>query len=97
MNKKRWIIVAVLAFTMLFGASTGMAYVRHQYNGACSQLTGLPGLLQAVGFLDVGNCVAVGPKCAKVNAACTITNPPTGTGKTGVCKQQNNGCFCVAK
>ena len=96
MNKKRWIVVAVLAFMMLF-VSSGMAYVHHQYNGACSQLTGLPGLLQAVGFLDAGDCVANGPKCAKVNTPCNMTKKPTGSGGTGVCKQQNGGCFCVAK
>jgi hypothetical protein len=100
MNKKRWIVVAALACMMLFGVSSGMAYVRHtivQYNGACSTLTGFPGLLQSVGFLDAGNCAANGPKCAKVNGPCTMTNPPTGTGAAGICKQQNGGCFCVAK
>lgn len=107
MNKKRWIVVAVLAFMMLFGVSTGMAYVSHtihQYNGTCSKLTGFPLMLQRFNFVSSGSCQTKpdGVTCQN-NDACQIQNVPSGQSNKGRCTQQttivkknvvNTGCVC---
>ena len=107
MNKKRSIVVAVLAFMMLFGVSTGMAYVSHtihQYNGTCSKLTGFPLMLQRMNFVASGDCKSKdgGVTCQDA-AACTIANPPSGKSNKGKCTQlttgsgkdkHNSGCVC---
>jgi hypothetical protein len=105
-NKKRSIVVAVLAFMMLFGVSTAMAYVSHtihQYNGTCSKLTGFPLMLQRFNFVSAGDCQlkADGKTCAN-SSNCTISNPPTGGSNTGQCTQvktngQPDGCVCNGK
>jgi hypothetical protein len=91
-------ILLILALTLgagFFGATHGLAYMRETYGGACGQLDGVPGILQRVNLLSMGNCVANGPKCDKVNTPCKITKPPTGTSAAGLCKQQNGACYCI--
>jgi hypothetical protein len=103
-NKKRWIVVAVLAFMMLFGVSTGMAYVSqtiHQYNGTCSKLTGFPLMLQRMNFLSAGTCKTStdGLTCTSPNSTCKQGSKPSGNSSDGKCVQQvkgknNTGCIC---
>src|SRR6267154_26128 len=92
------LICALTLGTGIFGATRGLAYMRSTYNGACSELGGVPGIMQSMHLLVQGTCLNNGAKCDKVNAACTFGTPPTGPGSTpGICKQQNGGCFCVPK
>ena len=104
MNKKRWIVVAVLACMMLF-VSSGMAYVRqtiHQYNGTCSKLTGFPAMLQRMNFFQTGGCPTQpdGVTCATPSSVCTLSNEPSSTARKGKCTQHkdkqkiNTGCVC---
>ena len=105
MNRKRWIVIVALTFAMVFGVSTGFAYVRTtitQHNGACGKLTGFPGVLQSMHFISSGNCpLAKGSTTTcQSTSACTITNPASGLTTKGKCTQltdskgKNTACAC---
>ena len=99
MKVRRLILVAALALIVCgVGAKQGLAYMQTTYGGVCAKLDGLPGLLQKMNLLAVGNCSINGPgKCKNPGAICTVSSP-TGLSLTGICTNQPKvDCTCVPK
>jgi hypothetical protein len=91
---KRTLLILTLAVTSMGTGS--ILYARHQYYGVCSQLDGIPGILQRAGFFQTGTCAGKpgGAVCA-AGSACTVNNSPgtcANTGKPGGAAI----CTCVA-
>ena len=104
MNRKRLAVITVLTLATIVTASRGSAYV-HQtiamYSGACSPLSGFPGLLQTLNLVPAGDCpvLADGVSCADNNHVCDLLKPPSGPGGKGHCRQikndkRNTACMC---
>jgi hypothetical protein len=97
-NLKHTVLYSFLGLG-LFGSIAGGVALRaaqQKYYGVCSQLPGIPGLLQKAGFFQGGNCVSKpGGSLCSAGSACTVS------GKSGKCS--NTGvpggvpvCTCVA-
>ena len=93
-------LILILALTLgvgIFGATRGLAYMQETYAGVCSPLEGIPGLLQKVNLLAMGNCNA--PKNNKCAGSCTLA-VPSGKSKNGTCTYTASttppSCQCVA-
>ena len=70
----------VMAFALIlvaggFGASRGLAHMQQTYNGACGQLTGVPGLLQKMHFFAQGNCRMAADGTCQNTASCQFSTP----------------------
>src|SRR3989442_502564 len=98
-------LILVLALTLIavgVGASQGLAYMQATYGAPCAKLDGLPGLLQDMNLLAVGDCaVNANGSCAVELSPCS-TKSPSGTkgSKIGTCQTtggKNPSCSCVAK
>jgi hypothetical protein len=65
-KNKRILVVSALCFLAVgvTGARAAFLNTVQAYQGACSELTGIPGLLQSAGFIPVGNCKVRGDECA---------------------------------
>ena len=86
MKVRRLILVLALVLIVCgVGAKQGLAYMQETYGGACTQLSGVPGLLQQMNLVATGNCaVNSNNKCKNPSFACTI--PATsGPGTSGIC------------
>jgi len=82
------LFVASLVSGTLFVQKTIAAY-----SGACSELSGVPGVLQRVGFIPKGGCE---PPSNKKKGFC----PPKAcdaNGKKGKCELRDGICVCVPK
>jgi len=96
MKIRKWIVV--LAITLIaggLGASQGLAYMRANYGGACSELSGLPGLMQSMNLLALGSCeVKKNGNCDDNKHICSISS--ASGRRTGVCRHRPHvGCQCV--
>ena len=95
MKARRLLVVfALILIAGGFGATRGLALMQQTYNGACGQLTGVPGILQKMHFFAQGDCKVSGTQCHD-SAACEIISP-SGNIK-GKCTNTPAGCTCVAK
>lgn len=59
MKQLRRILLILLSATVISAVGSGGSAIvkaRSQYYGVCSQLAGFPGVLQAAGLLQRGNC-----------------------------------------
>jgi len=97
-NLKRAVLYSSLGLA-LFGSIAGgfaLRAAQHEYYGVCSQLDGVPGLLQKAGFFQPGSCVSKpGGSLCSAGSACTVQ------GKDGACSNQAKPggspvCTCVA-
>jgi hypothetical protein len=98
-NFKRTLLYAG-AGTVLFASVAGGIALRaaqQQYYGVCSQLDGIPGLLQRAGFFQAGTCsTPTGGKLCNAGGSCTVN------GSAGTCANKGKPggspvCICVAK
>jgi hypothetical protein len=92
------IIWAMCGVLLLVGGIQARAYVANtivKYEGACGDLSGLPGVLKKFGILQTNQhphgCVTVGPhnRCASPGATCSGTGP-----HAKKCTDTNAGCVC---
>ena len=96
---RRKLVVGLLSsiFLIVAGGATLTVYTAQAYAGTCSQLSGFPGLLQRMGFVTIGTCVAkVGGTVCSGGGACTISGNP-GTCKNTAAINQTPVCTCVPK
>jgi hypothetical protein len=49
-------LILTAVFLSLAAAAVAAVETKHRYDGVCSRLEGVPGVLQRVGFLASGNC-----------------------------------------
>src|SRR5690349_3036300 len=102
MNKKRWVFPVILACITLLCVTSATAYVLHtkeQYDGTCTKLVGVPGMLQNLYFVSSGSCQTKndGVTCQNNNNCKVVTNPTTGATTAGRCTQVNSpqkACVC---
>ena len=89
------VIVAIASIAVGLGAQQGLAYMRSNYDGACTQLGGFPGLLQKLNLLSLGNCqVQKNGNCDGNKAICTVHSASHSV--QGVCRNRPHvGCQCV--
>src|SRR5260370_14702823 len=101
MKLRKFVISAVFS-SVLLGGIASAAYVHstiEQYRNAapCGQLKGVPGLLQKAHFLSAGNCTVNLDGSCNFGAACTISNPASGTPTRGICfPSKSPACVCLA-
>jgi hypothetical protein len=97
-NLKRTVLYSSLSLA-LFGSIAGGVALRaaqREYYGVCSQLDGVPGLLQRAGFFQSGNCASLpGGSLCSAGSACTVQ------GKAGKCANTGKPggspiCTCIA-
>ncbi|SRR5713226_4874169 len=87
-----------VAVLLIVSMAQGFAYVRstiarYAHNAPCG-LTGVAGLLQKTNFIPPGGCKA--PNKGKCNnAACTLSNPPSGKSDKGHCGPVGDSCGCL--
>jgi len=75
---------------------TATVFTAISYGGACSQLTGFPGLLQRAGLVAEGPCASKpGGAVCQSGADCTTSNRKPGKCKNIAAKGPAN-CACVA-
>ena len=102
MKVRRLILVLAIALIVCgVGAKQGLAYMQETYGAPCTKLGGLPGLLQDMNLLAVGNCdVTATNACVTPGGVCN-TKLPSGskTSKIGTCTTVTSGkkasCSCV--
>ena len=105
MKVRRLILVLALALIVCgVGAKQGLAYMQETYDGACTKLDGLPGLLQDMNLLAQGDCaVKTDGSCAANLSPCSTKSPSGSKGsKIGKCttvtsggKKPSYSCSCV--
>jgi hypothetical protein len=91
------IILAMCGILLLAGGIQARAYVANtivKYEGACGDLSGLPGVLKKLGILQTNQheaCATVGPhnRCATPGAVCN-----GGGLHPKVCTDLIPGCAC---
>ncbi len=97
-NLKRTALYSLLGFALLGSIAGGFALraAQHEYYGVCTQLDGVPGLLQKAGFFQSGTCVSKpGGSLCSAGSACTVQ------GQNGTCSNTAKPggspiCTCVA-
>jgi hypothetical protein len=62
-RKTALIIGACTLGILISGGSVAVARTVQTYDGACSDLTGFPGLLQKAGFITRGTCIFKSGRC----------------------------------
>ena len=105
MKVRRLILVLALVLIVCgVGAKQGLAYMQETYGAPCAKLDGLPGLLQDMNLLAVGDCVVNGNgSCAAELGPCSTKSPSGSKGsKIGKCttvtsggKKPSYSCSCV--
>jgi hypothetical protein len=107
MVKKRrpWMLVLVAALLAMVAVPSCLAYIRatrafYLHAAPCSKLQGVPGLLQAAGFIPSGDCVVDVKKGGCRDAReCQIKNPASGKSTSGHCtpSADKQSCLCIEK
>src|ERR1019366_3519023 len=99
MTKRKLYTTVGIAVLLIASMAQGFAYMqstiaRYAHGAPCG-LTGVPMLLQKAHFIGPGNCKApVQGKCN--NAACTLSNPPSGKSDKGHCGASGTDtCVCL--
>jgi hypothetical protein len=87
-------IAALLIASMAQGLAYVHATVAQYSKGSRCGLTGVPALLQKAHFIPPGGCKE--PNKGKCNnAACTLSNPPSGKSDKGHCGLVGSTCGCL--
>ena len=65
----------------------------------CGKLQGIPGVLQAAGFIKTGTCTVTNTgACASPGSKCTFQERPSGESEKGKCTtvvtKKQNSCVC---
>ena len=105
MKVRRLILVLAIALIVCgVGAKQGLAYMQETYGAPCTKLDGLPGLLQDMNLLAVGDCLTKPDNsCMNQGNACSTKLPSGSKGsKIGKCttvtsggKKPSYSCSCV--
>jgi hypothetical protein len=107
MNRRK--LVFAMLFSLVGFAGISSAYVHStiaQYRGVapCGKLRGIPGLLQAAHFFDLGDCVTIrNPLTGQVSCdsqfTCNLRNVPSGQSGAGKCvlTQDGQSCVCIPR
>src|SRR6266704_698398 len=94
MKVRRLILILALALIVCgVGAKQGLAYMQETYGAPCAKLDGLPGLLQDMNLLAVGDCLTKPDNsCVNQGTACS-TKLPSGSknSKIGTCTTVTSG------